>query len=174
MAKDRKPSPATAGLPRNPAAAPPEAVIPEVVVAVPAWRRLVPRAEALARRAAAAAGTAHGGARAIGTGAITVMLADDRAVRRLNARHRGRDKPTNVLSFPDCAGGDLILALGVVRREASAAGKRPGHHLAHLVVHGVLHLAGHDHHHPGDARRMEMAEARILRRLGVPNPWRPT
>lgn len=170
MAKDRKPSPATAGLPPKPAVIP-EAAIPEIVVAAPAWRRLVPRAEALARRAAAA-GITLGGTDAIGMGAISVVLADDRAVRRLNARHRGRDKPTNVLSFPDRGGGGLILALGVVLREAGAAGKRPGHHLAHLVVHGVLHLAGHDHHHPGDARRMEMAEARILRRLGLPNPWR--
>lgn len=138
---------------------------PEILVTAPAWRRLVPRAAALARRAAAAAGA---------SGAVSIVLADDRRVRRLNARHRGRDEPTNVLSFPAGGGGDLILALGVVRREAAAAGKRPEHHLAHLVVHGMLHLAGHDHHHPGDARRMEMAEARILRRLGVPNPWRHT
>ncbi len=160
MGKDRKPSPATAGHLPNPAA-----IGIEIVVAAPAWRRHVPRAERLARRAASvAAGPAMA--------ATSVMLADDRTVRRLNARHRGRDKPTNVLSFPAARGGDLILALGVVLREARAAGRRPGHHLAHLVVHGVLHLAGHDHHHPGDARRMEMAEARILHRLGVPNPWR--
>ena len=66
----------------------------------------------------------------------------------------------------------MLLALGVVRREAAATGRRPAHHLAHLVVHGALHLAGHDHLHPGDARRMELAEARILHRLGVPNPWK--
>ena len=68
--------------------------------------------------------------------------------------------------------GEMVLALGVVRREAAAAGRRPRHHLAHLVVHGALHLAGHDHIGVGEARRMEMAEARILRRLGVPNPWK--
>ena len=66
----------------------------------------------------------------------------------------------------------LILALGVVRREARAAGRRPSHHLAHLVVHGALHLQGHDHGLPGDARRMEMAETRLLHRMGVPDPWR--
>jgi probable rRNA maturation factor len=59
-----------------------------------------------------------------------------------------------------------------VRREAAAEGKSLAHHLAHLLVHGVLHLDGEDHHHPGDARRMEMAESRILSRLRVPNPWR--
>ena len=70
------------------------------------------------------------------------------------------------------ARGTVVLALGVIRREADASGRRPAQHLAHLVVHGALHLAGHDHHHPGDARRMELAEARILHRLRVPNPWK--
>ena len=132
----------------------------EVVVADPSWRRLVPGAARLAARAARLAG-----------GAGVVMLASDLAVRRLNARHRGRNKPTNVLTFE---GGDIVLALGVVRREARAAQRRPAHHLAHLVVHGALHLQGHDHDRPGDARRMELAEARLLHRLGVPNPWRQT
>jgi probable rRNA maturation factor len=104
-----------------------------------------------------------------------VMLSGDRAVQRLNARHRGRNKPTNVLTFEPAAPGapgDIVLALGVVLREAREAGKRPAAHLAHLVVHGALHLQGHDHHEAGPARRMELAEARILRRLGVANPWR--
>jgi len=124
----------------------------------PAWRAAVRGAEAIAIRAARAAG---GGA---------VVLASDAVVKRLNHRHRGRNKPTNVLTFD--TGGEIILALGTVRREARAAGRRAAHHLAHLVVHGALHLRGHDHHHPGDARRMERAESRILHRIGVPNPWR--
>jgi probable rRNA maturation factor len=131
-----------------------------VIVTEPAWRRLVLHAESIASRAARAAG-AHG----------SVVLAADRTVRRLNARHRGRNRPTNVLTYTAPA-HEMVLALGVIRREAAAAGRRPGHHLAHLVVHGALHLAGHDHHHPGEARRMELAEARILHRLGVPNPWK--
>ncbi len=131
-----------------------------VIVAEPAWRRLVPHADSVAARAARAAG-AHG----------TVVLATDRTVRRLNARHRRQNKSTNVLTYTAPA-PEMLLALGVVRREAEAAGRRPAHHLAHLVVHGALHLAGHDHHHPGDARRMELAEARILHKLGVPNPWK--
>ena len=60
----------------------------------------------------------------------------------------------------------------MIRREAAANGRTPAHHLAHLVVHGGLHLRGMDHDHPGDARRMEMEETRILHRLGVPNPWK--
>jgi probable rRNA maturation factor len=136
-----------------------------VIVAEPAWRRLVPRAEAVAARAARAAGA---GSAAPGA---AIVLAADRTVRRLNARHRGRDRPTNVLTYLLPA-PEIVLALGVIRREAASAGRRPAHHLAHLVVHGVLHLAGHDHHHAGEARRMELAEARILHRLRVPNPWK--
>lgn len=131
-----------------------------MIVAEPAWRRLVPRAAALAARAARAAGAS-----------ATVVLAGDRTVQRLNARHRGRNKPTNVLTY-EMPAPEMILALGVVRREAAAASRRPAHHLAHLVVHGALHLAGHDHLQAGEARRMELAEARILHRLRVPNPWK--
>jgi probable rRNA maturation factor len=136
----------------------PAAAGPEIIVEEPRWRRLVPRAEQVARRAAMTVG-----------GVGTVLLASSRTVRRLNARHRGRNKPTNVLTFE---GGDIVLALEVVREEAQGQGRRPADHLAHLVVHGALHLQGHDHDHPGDARRMEMAETRLLHRIGVPNPWR--
>jgi probable rRNA maturation factor len=131
-----------------------------VIVAEPAWRRLIQHVESIAARAARAAGAS-----------TAIVLAADRTVRRLNARHRGRNRPTNVLTYTAPA-PEMVLALGVIRREAAAAGRRPAHHLAHLVVHGALHLAGHDHHHPGGARRMELAEARILHRIGVPNPWK--
>ena len=135
----------------------------------PAWRRFVPRVQALAARAACAAGV--GAADGPGLAETSIVLADDRLVRDLNTRHRGKNKPTNVLTYEHPA-PELVLALGVIRREAAAAGRRPAHHLAHLVVHGALHLRGHDHDHPGDARRMEMEETRILHRLGVPNPWK--
>jgi probable rRNA maturation factor len=141
-----------------------------VLLASQGWRAAVPRPEALVRRAAAAA-LEEAGAR----GAITILLADDAAVKRLNGRHRAKAKPTNVLSFPAEAPGylgDVAVALGVVRREARGAGRRMGDHLAHLVAHGALHLAGHDHLQAGEARRMERAEARIMRKLGRPNPWR--
>ena len=129
-------------------------------MADPAWHRLIPKAKTIVWRAAHAA-CMEG----------TIVLSSDRVVRALNRRHRGRDKPTNVLTYEQPA-PEIILALGVVRAEAAANGRRPGHHLAHLVVHGALHLDGEDHHHPGDARRMEMAESRILHRIGVPNPWK--
>ena len=135
-----------------------------VLVAEPRWRRLIRRPEVLAVQAALAAG-----------GGCAVVLASDAEVKWLNARHRGRNKPTNVLTFDPAAPGlpgEIVLAFGTVRREAAEAGKRPADHLAHLIVHGVLHLQGHDHHRAGEARRMEMAEARLLRRLGRPNPWK--
>jgi probable rRNA maturation factor len=142
----------------------------ELLVAERRWRAAVPRLERLVRRALRAAAAEAGG-----LPRIALLLADDRAVKALNARHRGRAKPTNVLSFPaPGGGGEIALAFGVVRREARAAGKRVAAHLAHLVVHGALHLAGHDHAEAGEARRMERAEARALFRLGLPNPWRGT
>ena len=144
----------------------------EVVLAEPGWRRLLPRVEHVVRRAAAVALREAGAG-----GGLTVLLADDRAVKRLNAGHRGKEKPTNVLSFPGAGAGhlgDIALALGVVRREARAAGRSPAGHLAHLVAHGTLHLLGHDHLEAGEARRMERAEARILHRLRLPNPWKET
>ncbi len=146
-----------------PAAAGPFAQI-EVIVADPAWFRFVPHANRIAARAARAA-----------RASATIVLSDDRSMQRLNARDRGRNKPTNVLTYePPASGlpGQIVLALGVVRREAAASGRRPADHLAHLVVHGALHLAGQDHTHPGAARRMELAEARILHRIGAANPWK--
>jgi probable rRNA maturation factor len=146
-----------------------------VIVMDPTWCRFVPRAVALVSRAARLAGAPapDGVSRnGISPGGISIVLADDRLVRGLNNRHRGRNKPTNVLTYEHPA-PELVLALGVIRREAAAVGRRVAHHLAHLVVHGALHLRGHDHQRPGDARRMEMAESRLLHRLGVPNPWKP-
>jgi probable rRNA maturation factor len=142
----------------------------DVVVEALGWRRLLPQAGPLARRAALAALAEYDAA-----GGVTVLLTDDRALRRLNHDHRGKAKPTNVLSFPGGTPGhlgDIALALGVVRREALAAGKHPAAHFAHLVAHGTLHLLGHDHLEVGEARRMEQAEARAMRRLRLPNPWR--
>src|ERR1051326_2627821 len=131
-----------------------------VIVMDPAWHRVVPRVRALVSRAAMVAGVAP-----------HIVLAGDRLVRDLNARHRGRHKPHNALTYEQPA-PELILALGVIRREAAVASRSVAHHLTHLVVHGALHLLGFDHDHPGDARRMEMAESRLLHRLGVPNPWK--
>jgi probable rRNA maturation factor len=164
MDPDSSPSPARTS--RRPAGL--TATAPSGLAAItidePSWRRFVPKAADIARRAAHAAGSS-----------ASFVLASDRTVRQLNSRDRDRNKPTNVLTYdppgPGMA-GEVILALGTIRREAAAAGRTPAHHLAHLVVHGALHLDGHDHILVGDARRMEMAEARILQRLRVPNPWK--
>jgi probable rRNA maturation factor len=139
-----------------------------VVVLDPAWRRALPDAERLVRKAARAAV----GAKAR---SLTVALADDRRVRVLNARDRKKDKPTNVLSYPSGEKsflGDVVLARQTVWREAREQKKSPADHLVHLVVHGTLHLLGHDHEtSAADADRMEAFERRILKRLGIADPY---
>jgi probable rRNA maturation factor len=110
-------------------------------------------------------------------GALTVLLTDDAAQAELNARFRGREGSTNVLSFPapDSARphlGDLSLAWETCRAEAQAQGKPVGDHLGHLVVHGVLHLLGRDHMDDAEAEAMEAEERTILAGLGIPDPYR--
>ena len=132
------------------------------------------------------AGTAIG-RRAAG-GELGVRVVGSAESRRLNARYRGKDKPTNVLSFPPApvpsrqAGslpaicsrplGDLVICAQVVRSEARAQGKPLAAHWAHLVVHGALHLIGYDHEREEEAERMERREIAVLRRLGFANPYR--
>ena len=107
-------------------------------------------------------------------GGFCILLADDKTLRRLNRDFRGKDKATNVLSFPGMKdyAGDIAIAHGVTKAEAKAAGKKFADHATHLVVHGVLHLAGHDHERPKDAKVMEPLEVKILARLGVSDPYR--
>ncbi|TDR87158.1 rRNA maturation RNase YbeY [Enterovirga rhinocerotis] len=115
--------------------------------------------------------------------AATVLLADDEAVRELNRGWRGQDKPTNVLSFPSpdmpsAPGrprhlGEIALAYETVAREAEAEGKTTADHAAHLVVHAVLHLFGHDHLEEGEAEAMERLEVQALARLGIADPYGP-
>jgi probable rRNA maturation factor len=105
---------------------------------------------------------------------FTILLTSDRKLRALNADFRGRDKATNVLSFPASdAGylGDIAIAYGVTAREAAAEGKPFAHHAAHLAVHGVLHLLGFDHERSRDAAVMEPLEIEILKGLKIPNPY---
>ena len=133
-----------------------------------AWAKALPGVERLVRKAARAA---------LGTRvkSLTVALSDDRRVRTLNKRDRRKDKPTNVLSYPSGEKaflGDVVLARQTVWREAREQKKAPADHLAHLVVHGTLHLLGHDHEtSDADAERMEALERRILKRLGIRDPY---
>jgi len=131
------------------------------------WRRHWPQAETKLRQAVRAA-SANATA-----GAIDVALGDDEFVRALNRDFRGRDKPTNVLSFPSGAGaGDIALAFETCASEAKRQRKSLARHVGHLVVHGALHLRGYDHENPADALAMEALERRVLRRLGIPDPYR--
>lgn len=106
-------------------------------------------------------------------GEFAILLASDRKLKTLNRDFRGKDKPTNVLSFPGGGGyaGDIALAYGVTKKEAKATGKSLADHATHLVVHGVLHLAGHDHERPKEAQAMERLEVKILGRLGIQDPY---
>ena len=141
-----------------------------------AWTDALPDADRVCERAASAAInfiSAHPGG-----WEITVLLASDETVRALNARFRNQDKPTNVLSFPAPAFarphlGDVALAYGVCAGEAAAQHKTLADHLAHLTVHGVLHLLGCDHEADAEAESMEAMERLILNELGVRDPYAP-
>lgn len=151
----------------------------DFVATSPRWRAAL-AARTLARQAIAASLAECG--LALRPGAeLCVHLADDAHIRDLNARWRGRDEATNVLSFPAVEPanirqarllGDIVLAFETVAREAAAEGKPLADHYRHLVVHGFLHLIGFDHETDADAQRMEAMETRILARLGVADPYR--
>ena len=104
---------------------------------------------------------------------VTVRLVDEAESRELNLTYRGKDKPTNVLSFPGVAGGgDVILALETVLKEAETQGKTVRDHTAHLIAHGILHLMGYDHEQGrAEARRMERLERLVLAGLGIADPY---
>jgi probable rRNA maturation factor len=133
-----------------------------------------PGARAIASWAAAALGARAAGAE------IAVQVVTPAAIRRLNRDYRGKDKPTNVLSFPSTAPagalprplGDIVICPAVLKQEAREQGTPERAHWAHLVVHGTLHLVGYDHEDDADAARMERREITVLRRLGFPNPYR--
>ena len=152
-----------------------------------AWRKYLADPEGVCRRAFAATRDQVRFPPWLALAEVGVVLADDAAVRRLNADHRGEDHATNVLSFPtfeqvleDAPGhlppgpvplGDVVLALETVRAEAAAAGKPLLDHVSHLLVHGCLHLLGYDHQTAEDAAGMERLERAILEQLGVPDPY---
>ena len=144
---------------------------PQVVVARGRGSARLPSSAELRRWAAAALGRRGAGRE------ISVLIVGPARSRALNRRYRGRDTPTNVLSFPapppgGALLGDLVICPQVLQREAREQRKPQRAHWMHLFVHGVLHLVGYDHLQPEEARRMERREIRILRRFGVPNPYR--
>lgn len=112
---------------------------------------------------------------------LVIRIVAEAEGRELNHRYRGKEGATNVLSFPAEAPpgydwnhlGDLVICAPVVAREAAQQGKAVADHWAHLVVHGVLHLLGHDHHHDDEADAMEALEVRVLAGLGIADPYRP-
>jgi probable rRNA maturation factor len=144
------------------------------------WRERLPRRRALCVAAAEAA-FAAAKPRLTRRTEVSVVLADDALVRRLNRQWRRIDAATNVLSFPSLDAelppkapfllGDVVLAYETVSREAQEQGKDLADHLRHLVVHGILHLLGYDHEEPGQAEQMEALETQVLARLGVGDPY---
>ncbi|MEP9354576.1 rRNA maturation RNase YbeY [Xanthobacter sp. KR7-65] len=140
----------------------------------------MPQAEAVAVKACEAALAALGEAVPVPC-EVAITLTDDARIRVLNRDWRGMDKPTNVLSFPqpdlpegaDAPQplGDIIVALQTLAAEAAAEGKAAENHLAHLVVHGTLHLMGYDHIEDHEAEEMEALEREILAGLGIADPY---
>jgi len=117
----------------------------------------------------------------VGSSELSIVFSDDAHIRSLNADWRGKDKPTNVLSFPAfpfvMGGplppmlGDIVLAAETVAREAALEGKPVDNHITHLVIHGLLHLLGHDHETDAEAEAMEAIERAALARLAIPDPY---
>ncbi|MGE0425160.1 MAG: rRNA maturation RNase YbeY [Reyranellaceae bacterium] len=145
----------------------------DVAVLDPRWLHSLRTARAICRRAAQAA-IDGSGKRLPDHVSVAIALDSDAAVRRLNRTYRGKDKPTNVLSFSGDKPflGDIVLARQTVLREAREQGKRPADHLTHLVMHGTLHLLGYDHERgERQARRMEWLETRLLAAMGIADPY---
>lgn len=147
----------------------------DINVDSPLWQA-EPEAENIVRRAVEEAAVAV----STTAGELAIVLTDDSAIRTLNREWRNKDAATNVLSFPQpptrASGamkllGDIVIAYETTAREAQAEGKPLRNHLAHLAVHGFLHLVGHDHETDQEADTMESLETTILSRLGVPNPY---
>ena len=150
---------------------------PDIAIEIqsPLWDQQ-PTAEQVVREAIAAAAAAL----STSGGEVSILLTDDSAVRVLNRDWRGIDKPTNVLSFPapatmvkSAAGilGDIVIAYETLTRECADEDRDFLHHLAHLTVHGFLHLIGYDHQDDAQADEMEAIESRIMTRMQLPDPW---
>lgn len=145
----------------------------------------VPDAEAMIEQALRLAWSSGAGDEGVAYPAeVSVLLAGDTTLQALNREWRGKDRPTNVLSFPGpdmpipsedgtfvSHLGDLAMSYQTLAREADAEGKSLAQHLQHLAVHGMLHLQGHDHETEEEAEEMEALERTLLARLGIPDPY---
>lgn len=163
----------------------------DVLIDEPAWETALPDVGARCREAARAAWQESApnqrGLLQEVTAACLLLTSDER-IRALNRQFRGLDEPTDVLSFPAveadvlaAAGaegpppelGDIVIALQTTLADATREGRPVSDHLSHLVIHGMLHLLGHDHQRDAEAEEMEALEARILASLGIPDPYAP-
>lgn len=148
----------------------------DILIEAEGWERLA-NIEDLTRAAVGTA-VAESGADVAEEDEFSVLLCDDARIRELNRQFRGIDKSTNVLSFPPPPGaaaiviGDIAVAFETVEREALEEGKSIGDHYAHMVVHGLLHVLGYDHETDDEAEIMEALERRILKRMGIDDPYR--
>jgi probable rRNA maturation factor len=148
----------------------------DINIAAPAFEA-VAGLDALTRDCLRQSVAASGAALAPGC-EISVTFCDDAAIRTLNAQWRGKDQPTNVLSFPTPGAlaakpllGDIVIAYETVAREAEEQGKSLRDHTAHMVVHGFLHLIGYDHETAAEAEAMEALERKIAAAQGFPDPY---
>lgn len=146
----------------------------DVLIESPLWKKTADTVAAVRRAVAQAAAMLS-----TPPAELAIVLTDDSAIRLLNRTWRGVDAATNVLSFPSgrVGGdppliGDIVLAYETIAQEARIQAKPFAHHVAHLAVHGFLHLVGHDHARSKDAEKMERLERDILRRLAIPDPYR--
>lgn len=150
----------------------PEAsIVTDIAILSDLWEGF-PEAESVVRRAVAAV-AARADVAVPAEAELSLALADDAMVRTLNRDYRAKDKPTNVLSFPAPHGpllGDVIIAFETLTREAAEEELTPADHLAHLTIHGLLHLLGYDHETEAEAVRMEALETSILAGLGIRDP----
>lgn len=142
-----------------------------LLIEEPKWKRPASLAPKLKKAAMAALRSAGKGRR----GGVTILLTGDDRLKQLNREFRGKNKATNVLSFPapdESYLGDIAIAWGVSMREAGQTGKSMPDHACHLAVHGMLHLLGYDHETDKDAKVMEPLEVKILKGLGIADPYR--
>ena len=149
-----------------------------------AWINVLPEVESLIVDCCTSAIKATGAAKFIKDAEVSVLLCNNDFIQNLNSQYREKDSPTNVLSFPnqeleygkyyksmDFMLGDIIMAYEIIRDEAKEQNKTLHDHVAHLAVHGCLHLLGYDHIEEKDAKVMEKLEVQILKDMGIKNPY---